>query len=72
MLSNTLHASSILPTFGIHVINAHKDIRLITTLNDLFINMPALFKDHYTGTSIEDPHESDRVWLHPFLLHLFK
>jgi hypothetical protein len=48
------------------------DIRLITTLNDLFINIPALFKGHYTGTSIEGPHESERVWLHPFPLHLLK
>jgi hypothetical protein len=42
------------PTFGIHVNKAisHKEIILTTKLNDLFMNVPALFKRCYTGTCI--------------------
>jgi hypothetical protein len=40
-----------------------QDIWLATTLNDLLMNTPPLFKGQYTGTGILDPHESDSIGL---------
>jgi hypothetical protein len=39
------------PTFGIHVNQTitHKDIRLVASLDDLFVHMPTLFTCHIVG-----------------------
>ncbi len=70
------HSPSILnaPTFCLHVYQLipHKDNRHTTTLNYLLMNTPALFKLNYTGTGIQHPHKSNRVFLHTFLLHSSK
>ncbi len=70
------HSPGILeaPTFEIHVNEAitHKDIRVATSLDDLLVHMSIHFKCHYTGTCIQDPHKSESVWLHSFVLHLLK
>lgn len=47
-----------------------KIIWLTTTLNDLLMSTPVLFKCNYNCTCIQQPHKSDRV--HPFLLHFSK
>jgi hypothetical protein len=41
-------------------------------LNDQFMRPPTIFKCNHVGTHIQHPHKSNKVWLHMFLLHLFK
>jgi hypothetical protein len=62
------------PTLCIHVNQGtpHKDIRFQTTLNDLLMNTPALFKGNYAGTCFQHTQRSNKVWLHTLLLHLSK
>jgi hypothetical protein len=54
ILLNTPLASSNAATFCINVNQAiaHKDVQLVTTLNDILMNTPALFKCNYTGQCI--------------------
>jgi len=62
------------PTFCIHVDQTipHKDITLTSTLNDLLINILALFKGNYVGTCIHHPHKSMNIWSHTLVLHVSK
>jgi hypothetical protein len=61
-------------TFHIHGNKAifHKDIwfRNILTMCS-WTHLPSS-SSNYAGTSIQHPHESNRVWPHSFLLHLSK
>jgi len=41
----------------------HKDIGFTTALNDLFMCMPGLSKCHNHGKCIQDPHETDTIFL---------
>ncbi len=70
------HSSSILndPTFCIHLNQAipHKDIRLTTTLNDLFINLSTSFKCSQTSTLANHLNKSEFVRSHSLLLHLLE
>ncbi len=70
------HSPSILnsPTLCLHVNQAicHKDIWIISTVNNVLVNTPALFSYNHTGTCIQHPHKSNRAWAHTFLLHLSK
>jgi hypothetical protein len=45
---------------------------LPTTYDDLLLSMPALFNCNYTSTCVQHLDKSYTIWLHTFLLHLFK
>jgi hypothetical protein len=73
ILLNTLQASSMLPPF------AYMSTKLLhtkhlnpSTMNNLLMSTPALFKRNHAGTCIQQPHKSNRAWVHTFLLHLSK
>jgi hypothetical protein len=74
ILLNTLQAFLHAPTFCIHLHQAilHKHIWIPSTSNDLLMSTPAVFNCNHTGTCIQHPHNSNRIWLHMFLLHLSK
>jgi len=56
----------------LHTCHFSKPHWLPTTYDDLLLSMPALFNCNYTSTCIQHLHKSYRIWLHTFLIHLFK
>jgi hypothetical protein len=62
------------PTLGIDVKKAatHKEIRLTTPSENLFMNMPSLLKCCCTSACIQQPNKDDSVLLHSFTLHLLR
>ncbi len=67
ILLNTLQASSMLPQRHVNQASPHKDIWIPSTFNDLLMSTTAHFNCNYIGTCIQNPHKSNRVWLHTFL-----
>jgi hypothetical protein len=60
--SHSVH-SKILYAPHLGYLSMKQDIWPATTLNELLMTAPPLFKGQYTGTGIQDPHESDSVGL---------
>ncbi len=56
----------------VHWASPQEDIWIPSTLNDLLMNIPALFNGNYAGTHVQHCHEGNGVCLHTLLMHLSK
>jgi hypothetical protein len=72
ILLNIHHVSSMLLYFYIHVNKdiAHKDIKLTTNLNELFMNKHVVFKCSWISTCLHHLNKSEFAKTHSFSSHL--